>query len=101
MSTQNFDINIQNIDELRKRYISFIQHGGIFINTDEDALPPNTAVQLNISLPEDPASHALNGQVVWINPPGTQSPLSPGFGIQFNDEPASQAFQEKVNSLLT
>ncbi len=62
-----------------------LSEGGVFVATYEKLLPPGTAVELAVALPNRPPIK-VTGKVRWVREPNDQSPgVFPGMGIQFDE----------------
>jgi len=83
---------------LKKYYMPFIKHGGMFIPT-KDAHPLNTGVSLELTLLQDPEPYQIEGRVIWINPEFAQQNREQGIGIQF-DSDNNSLLKDKIEKLL-
>jgi len=72
-----------------------ISRGGIFIRTD-DPPPMDAAVQVELTLPDDPAPVSTRGIVVHRQL--AVGGKTPGVGVQFVD--ASDAFRERIDRYM-
>jgi uncharacterized protein (TIGR02266 family) len=76
-------------------HASNISRGGIFIETD-DPPPLDTAVQVEVQLPDDPTPVTTNGVVVHRQL--AVGGKTPGAGVQFVD--GTDAFRERVDRYM-
>jgi type IV pilus assembly protein PilZ len=76
-------------------HASNISRGGIFIQTD-DPPPLDTAVQVELNLPDDPAPVTTNGIVVHRQL--AVAGKMPGVGVQFID--GSDGFRERIDRYM-
>jgi len=76
-------------------HASNISRGGIFIQT-EDPPPLDTAVQVEVQLPDDPTPVTTNGVVVHRQLAVGQK--TPGAGVQFVD--SSDSFRERIDRYM-
>jgi uncharacterized protein (TIGR02266 family) len=76
-------------------HASNISRGGIFIQTD-DPPPLDTAVQVELQLPDDPVPVTTNGVVVHRQL--AVGGKTPGAGVQFVD--SSDPFRERIDRYM-
>lgn len=90
--------NIADTQTLYNSYLSFVNHGGIFVpSTRKHALGEDVFVA--ITLPGSAERYPLNGKIVWVNEKGTPSKPS-GFAIQFGTDPNSLKLKNEIERLL-
>ena len=70
---------------LYSSYMQYINNGGVFVPTAR-SYDIGDRVFVLLSLMDDITPHAIEGEVVWITPPGAQGNKSPGIGVQFSEE---------------
>ena len=68
---------------------------GVFIE-DNDPLPINAELDLNLQLPDNPEIISANARVVWIKSPDSNA--SAGMGMQFTNILPEQ--QKKLNDFM-
>jgi len=72
-----------NIQQLYRNYMPFINDGGLFFPTLEKASLGET-VKVSLLLPDDLEPSLFEAKVVWLNPRGAQGGRPAGIGIGFN-----------------
>lgn len=92
------NITLKDRSALHQAYMSFIQHGGLFITTNK-AYQLGDAVFMLIVLMNDPQKLAVAGTVVWITPSGAQGGRVPGIGVQFSEQDKGQVRNRIENEL--
>jgi Tfp pilus assembly protein PilZ len=71
---------------------------GVFIENN-DPLPINAELDLNLQLPDNPEIMSANARVVWIKSPDSKdSNASAGMGMQFTNILPEQ--QKKLNGFI-
>ncbi len=73
-----------NLEELYRCYMPFVNNGGLFVKTDEDYVPGDRLV-LMVKLPNLKQKFPTSGKVVWVTPKSSVSRV-PGVGVQFSAE---------------
>lgn len=94
----HYKLELFDVKLLKKYYMPFIKHGGMFIPT-KDAHPLNARVSLELTLPQDPEVYKIEGHVIWINPEFAQQNREQGIGIQFEGE-NNLLLKDKIEKLL-
>lgn len=89
---------IKNQLELNLSYMPFIKNGGLFIPTSK-IFHIGDKIFVNLQLPEQNATHRVEGKVVWITPKNALYQIFPGIGIQFIGENA-KALHEQIKANL-
>lgn len=80
---QKIKCEFQSDEQLRESYISFVENGGIFVDSDECRL--GDKVSLALKLPAELEEMQLTAKVVWINPARCSDEINLGSGMQMND----------------
>jgi len=88
-------VRFRSAQDFVLEHASNISRGGIFIQTD-DPPPLDTAVQVELNLPDDPAPVMTNGIVVHRQL--AVSGKMPGVGVQFVD--GSDGFRERIDRYM-
>ena len=88
-------VRFRTTREFVLEHASNISRGGIFIRTD-DPPPLDTAVQVEVQLPDDPVPVTTNGVVVHRQL--AVGGKTPGAGVQFVD--SSDAFRERIDRYM-
>ncbi len=93
---------IPTVEELHRRYMSFVNGGGLFIST-ETTHPLATEVYLLVDLPNETQPVGVEGKVIWISPASARSHFrhqgsNSGVGVQFigTNAPVLKAKIEKI-----
>lgn len=68
--------------ELNLSYIPFINHGGLFVPTEQTYLLGDRVV-IDLQLPGKKESLRIEGKVIWITPVNAFHHVLPGIGIEF------------------
>lgn len=76
---------IHNKEDLYAAYMSFIEHGGLFVPTT-DHYELGEEVFLLLSLMGEHDKIPVTGKVVWLTPEGAQGGKTPGIGIQLAED---------------
>lgn len=76
------NLQLKDRDSLYKSYISFLEEGGLFAETNE-GYQLGDEVFLLVSLPENDKRYPLAGTVVWITPAGAAGNHPQGIGVRF------------------
>ena len=77
-------LTITDIQELEKSYMPFLEHGGVFIPTD-NFYNVGDIILVNINLLDDIEALSVLGAVVWITPKNCYE-HNAGVGISFGKE---------------
>ncbi len=97
------EVHFKTFNQFYKEYTKNISKGGIFIKT-ENPLPPQTAIEIKLFLPDEPEPLEAVGEVVHIIEPelAREKGWDAGMGVQFVDfEETMQAKLEKyINKRL-
>ncbi len=90
--------DINDITELHKIYIPFIENGGVFVKT-KNKYNLGDDVFLLMSLMEE-EKFPVTGKVVWITPIGAGGVRNAGIGVQFSEDRDMEVARTKIESLL-
>ena len=97
------EVHFKTFNQFYKEYTKNISKGGIFIKT-ENPLPPQTAIEIKLFLPDEPEPLEAVGEVVHIIEPelAREKGWDAGMGVQFVDfEETMQAKLERyINKRL-
>lgn len=96
--THSLEASFDNLDQLYRAYMPFVNHGGLFITT-HNALELGDRVAVTCTLPETAESVRFEGQVAWINPLGAQGSRPDGVGIKFGED--DKTLRAKLENLLS
>lgn len=99
LRTGVLSLNISARAALYAAYMQFLQRGGLFVPTQK-AYALGDEVFMLVQLLDDPARHAVSGEVVWITPHGAQGGRTEGVGIQFAADEAGRALRDTIEKLL-
>jgi type IV pilus assembly protein PilZ len=92
-----------NVESLHQAYMPFVRNGGVFIRFSATLSPEDVqmgqTLTLSIQLPQSSSSITIEGQVVWLTPPGAKSNKPPGVGVMWVGETALKLKQD-VETLL-
>ena len=78
-------LNIRERSALFAAYMSFLNHGGIFIPTDK-AMKMGEEVFMLLTIMKHPEKIAVKGKVVWITPAHANDNKIQGVGVMFNND---------------
>jgi len=71
---------------LYSSYMQYVTNGGVFVPTAR-SYDIGDRVFVLLRVMDETTPHALDGEVVWITPPGAQGNKASGIGVQFiNDD---------------
>lgn len=91
-------LSIRDKAVLRAAYMPFVQGGALFVPTTRQASLGDD-LYLIMTLPDDPAKHAVPGKVVWVTPAGSTG-RQQGLGIQFAKTEAGEQIRAKIENLI-
>ena len=94
-----FSLVIRSKAALYAAWIPFLRGGGIFLPSNRDHTLGEEVIVL-LSLLDDPAKIALQGNVAWINPAHGAGNRPQGIGVQLQDNEPGREFRKKVEGLL-
>lgn len=89
---------IEDVTELHKTYMPFIENGGIFVKT-KSSYKIGDDVFLLLSILDDEKT-PITGKVVWITPDGASGLKHPGIGIQFTDNAEMSKIRTTIETHL-
>ena len=69
---------------LYSAYMQYVSNGGVFVPTARSYRLGDKVFML-LKLMDDSSPHPVEGEVVWVTPPGAQGNKTPGIGVQFSD----------------
>ncbi len=78
------NLQLKDRESLHKSYISFLEEGGLFIETGE-SYQLGDEVFLLVTLPENEERYPVAGTVIWITPAGAAGNRPQGIGVRFGD----------------
>lgn len=76
------NLQLKDRDTLYKSYLSFIEEGGLFIETREN-YQLGEEIFLLVSLPEIDQRYPVAGTVIWVTPAGAAGIHPQGIGVRF------------------
>lgn len=84
----DYKLELNNEEQLRKAYMPFLQHGGLFVATGKNHVQQKLGdeVMLAVQLPKDTDVTLVKGCVVWLSPPRGSAHSEAGFGVQFVED---------------
>ena len=74
-------VEYENINQLYRAYMPFVNSGGVFIPTSS-AANLGDKVRVSLMLPDDLEATVFDALVVWRNPVGVQGARPIGLGVQ-------------------
>ncbi|MBY5991565.1 PilZ domain-containing protein [Ferrimonas balearica] len=81
----NLEAQFDTLAQLYRAYMPFVRHGGLFFVSSREYQMGDT-IEARYRLPESEQWYEFSGQVVWINPLGSQGGRPPGVGLAFGEE---------------
>lgn len=91
------NLSLKDTDELYACYMSFVEHGGIFIPSRKQ-FSLGDEVFVLLDLMEEADKVPLTGKVVWVTPKGTAGNRKQGIGIQL--PPESDQLVRRIETYL-
>lgn len=82
MDAQTIPLNITSREHLGQLYMPFLDNGGLFVPT-RASYQLGDALVLELRLPDSLDTQRVQGEVVWLTPPGAQGNRPAGIGIRF------------------
>ncbi|MEN8212750.1 MAG: PilZ domain-containing protein [Pseudomonadota bacterium] len=79
------NVQLKDRETLHKSYISFLEEGGLFVETRE-GYQLGDEVFLLVTLPDSSTRYPIAGQVVWITPAGAAGNHPQGIGVRFGSK---------------
>ena len=95
----NIEVDYSSEDTYLFAYITDMSTKGIFIHTNTpEAI--GTLLNLDFTIPGEPESLAVEGEVMWVNTyrPGDFENINPGMGVRFTD--LKDGEQAKITTLV-
>ncbi|HBH36402.1 MAG TPA: pilus assembly protein PilZ [Gammaproteobacteria bacterium] len=78
------NLQLKDQESLYKSYLSFLEEGGIFVETREE-YQLGDEVFLLVTLPDSEERYPVAGTVVWITPARAAGNRPQGIGVRFGD----------------
>ena len=93
------EVHFKTFNQFHQEYTRNISKGGIFIKT-QNPLPPQTAIEIKLFLPDEPEPIEGVGEVVHIIPPelAEERGWDAGMGVQFVD--FEETMQKKLERYI-
>jgi len=76
------NLQLKDVESLYKSFISFLEEGGLFVETGE-SYQLGDEIFLLVTLPESEERYPVAGTVVWITPAGAGGNRPQGIGVRF------------------
>ncbi|WP_251976477.1 PilZ domain-containing protein [Salinicola avicenniae] len=89
-------LTIRDDDTLRSAYIGWLHHGGLFVPTAQ-SYGLGQRIYLLVTLPESDDRVTVEGEVVWLTPPGADNRVA-GIGVHFGA--GDRALRERIEARL-
>lgn len=93
------NVEYENVNQLYRAYMPFVNYGGIFIATNADATLGET-VKVTLLLPDDLEVSEFEAIVVWRNPVGVQGGRPIGLGVQLPLPPNNVSIKTIIETSL-
>ncbi len=90
---------IKEKSALYAAYIPLFTEGGMFIPTTRDYVLGD-AVDVLISLPDEPQRYPIAGKVAWVTPAKAAYNRTQGVGVRFPKDDNAQALKLKIEEIL-
>lgn len=97
-SALDYQVIIQDKEQLKSNYMPFVKNGAIFIATEKQ-YQLNDLLTVSIQLFDNPEEYIIRGKTVWINPKFAQDNRPQGIGIQFLNK-ESRILRDKIENML-
>jgi len=81
-------LTIKDKAVLYSAYMSFLDHGGLFVPTNK-AYEIGDEVFMLLTLMDESEKIPISGRVVWVTPRGAQGNRTAGIGVQFSEQDAT------------
>ncbi|KFF50179.1 PilZ domain-containing protein [Salinicola sp. DM10] len=95
-SHKALSLTIRDDDTLHSAYLAWLARGGLFVPTERH-YSLGQRVYLLITLPDAHDRLPVEGEVVWLTPPGTADRVA-GIGVHFGAD--GQALRERIEARL-
>lgn len=92
------NLQLKDRETLYKSYLSFLEEGGLFVETGE-AYELGDEVFLLVTLPDSEERYPVAGSVVWITPAGAAGNRPRGIGVRFGTRDEGK-LHNKVEKIL-
>ncbi len=91
-------LSIKEKNGLYAAYMSFVEHGGLFIPTPRP-YKMGEEVFVLLQLMDETEKLPIAAKVIWITPEGAEGYRTAGVGVQFSDQDGGQA-KNKIENYL-
>ena len=92
------NLQLKDRESLCKSYLSFLEEGGLFVETAE-TYQLGDEVFLLVTLPESEERHPIASTVIWITPAGAAGNHPRGIGVRFGAKDEGK-LHNKVEKIL-
>ncbi|MEJ2309715.1 MAG: PilZ domain-containing protein [Gammaproteobacteria bacterium] len=92
------NVRYSTVEQLHQGYISFIENGGLFVQTTDNYSLGEELFML-ITLPEDDERYPASGRIAWITPRAAVGHWVPGIGVQLSDQDKGR-LRNRIEGLL-
>ena len=92
------NLQLKDRESLYKSYLSFLEEGGLFVETAE-TYQLGDEVFLLVTLPESEERHPIASTVIWITPAGAAGNHPRGIGVRFGVKDEGK-LHNKVEKIL-
>ena len=92
------NLQLKDRESLYKSYLSFLEEGGLFVETAE-TYQLGDEVFLLVTLPESEERHPIASTVIWITPAGAAGNHPRGIGVRFGAKDEGK-LHNKVEKIL-
>lgn len=89
-------LTIRDDDTLRSAYLAWLDNGGLFVPTRE-SYAIGQPVYLLVTLPGESERLPVDGEIVWLTPPGTGQRVA-GIGVHFG--PDDRVLRQRIEARL-
>lgn len=99
---KNFKLECEFTDiiKLYRSYMPFVEHGAVFIPTEDESIQLGDLVSATIKLPEDENPVHFTGKVIWVTPKKLLSEEAKmGIGVQIEGDSAAD-IQSQIEDLI-
>lgn len=92
-------LHIPNHQILYNSYMPFLEHGGLFVATD-DAFSLGDEVLLALTMGNSPERKFLRTYVAWVNPARTSATRPKGIGVAFGSDEICITTKNQIEAQL-
>ncbi len=92
------NLQLKDRESLYKSYLSFLEEGGLFVETAE-TYQLGDEVFLLVTLPGSEERHPISSTVIWITPAGAAGNHPRGIGVRFGVKDEGK-LHNKVEKIL-